>query len=291
MRSMTGFGRERIVADGKEYQVEIRSVNSRYCELTAKLPRSYTYVEEKLKALVKKSLSRGKAEVSLTVYDITGRDTSVTVNTPVVKRYLEEMRKCSEELGLMDDLKLSDIFRMTDAFTVVRPEEDEDRVWANIEAAAKGALDKFSAMREAEGEKMKADILDKLSNIERMTEEVERLSPETTAAYRERLYARLKEVLENIQTDEQRILTEAAIFADKTAVDEETVRLHSHFKQFREMTEAKEPVGRKLDFLVQELNRESNTIGSKCQDLRITKLVIEMKSEIEKIREQIQNIE
>ena len=291
MRSMTGFGRERIVADGKEYQVEIRSVNSRYCELTAKLPRNYTYVEEKLKALVKKTLSRGKAEVSLTVYDITGRDTSVTVNTPVVKRYLEEMRKCSEELGLEDNLQLSDIFRMTDAFTVVRPEEDEDKVWANIEAAAKGALEKFAAMRETEGEKMKTDILDKLSNIERMTGEVEKLSPETTAAYRERLYAKLKEVLETVQIDEQRILTEAAIFADKTAVDEETVRLHSHFKQFREMAESKEPVGRKLDFLVQELNRESNTIGSKCQDLRITKLVIDMKSEIEKIREQIQNIE
>ncbi|MDE6580235.1 MAG: hypothetical protein K2K41_06845, partial [Ruminiclostridium sp.] len=167
MRSMTGFGRERIVADGKEYQVEIRSVNSRYCELTAKLPRNYTYVEEKLKALVKKTLSRGKAEVSLTVYDITGRDTSVTVNTPVVKRYLEEMRKCSEELGLEDNLQLSDIFRMTDAFTVVRPEEDEDKVWGYIEAAAKGALEKFAAMRETEGEKMKADILDKLSNIER----------------------------------------------------------------------------------------------------------------------------
>ncbi len=291
MRSMTGFGRERIVADGKEYQVEIRSVNSRYCELTAKLPRNYTYVEEKLKALVKKTLSRGKAEVSLTVYDITGRDTSVTVNTPVVKRYLEEMRKCSEELGLEDNLQLSDIFRMTDAFTVVRPEEDEDKVWANIEAVAKGALEKFAAMRETEGEKMKADILDKLSNIERMTGEVEKLSPETTTAYRERLYAKLKEVLETVQIDEQRILTEAAIFADKTAVDEETVRLHSHFKQFREMAESKEPVGRKLDFLVQELNRESNTIGSKCQDLRVTKLVIEMKSEIEKIREQIQNIE
>lgn len=291
MRSMTGFGRERIVADGKEYQVEIRSVNSRYCELTAKLPRNYTYVEEKLKALVKKTLSRGKAEVSLTVYDITGRDTSVTVNTPVVKRYLEEMRKCSEELGLEDNLQLSDIFRMTDAFTVVRPEEDEDKVWTYIETAAKGALEKFAAMRETEGEKMKADILDKLSNIERMTGEVEKLSPETTAAYRERLYAKLKEVLEIVQIDEQRILTEAAIFADKTAVDEETVRLHSHFKQFREMVESKEPVGRKLDFLVQELNRESNTIGSKCQDLRITKLVIDMKSEIEKIREQIQNIE
>lgn len=291
MRSMTGFGRERIVADGKEYLVEIRSVNSRYCELSAKVPRNYTYLEEKLKTLVKSRLSRGKAEVTLTVYDIQGRDTAVTVNTPVVKRYLEEMRKCSQELVLTDDLKLSDIFRMTDAFTVVRPEEDEDKIWANVEAAAKGALDKFAAMREAEGEKMKADILEKLSNIEKMTEEVEKLSPETNTAYRERLYAKLKEVLENVQIDEQRILTEAAIFADKTAVDEETVRLHSHFKQFREMTEAKEPIGRKLDFLVQELNRESNTIGSKCQDLRITKLVIEMKSEIEKIREQIQNIE
>ena len=290
MRSMTGFGRERIVAGGKEYLVEIRSVNSRYCELTAKVPKNYTYLEEKLKTLVKSRLSRGKAEISLTVYDIQGRDTAITVNTLVVKRYLEEMRKCSEELGLKDDIELSDIFRMTDAFTVVRPEEDEDVIWANAESAAKGALDKFTAMREAEGEKLKADILEKLDDIEKMTEEVERLSPETVKAYRERLYTRLKEVLENVQADEQRIIAEAAIFADKTAVDEETVRLHSHFKQFREMTEAKEPVGRKLDFLVQEINRESNTIGSKCQDLRVTKLVIEMKSEIEKIREQIQNI-
>lgn len=291
MRSMTGFGRERTVEGGKEYLVEIRSVNSRYCELSARVPRNYSYLEEKLKTLVKSSLSRGKAEVSLSVTDIKGKDTSVTVNTPVVKTYLEEMRKCSEELGLRDDLKLSDIFRMTDAFTVVRPEEDEDEIWRNVEATAKGALAKFEAMREAEGEKMKADILDKLSNIEKMTGEVEIISPETTAAYRERLYAKLKEVLDGTQIDEQRVLTEAAIFADKTAVDEETVRLRSHFKQFREMTEAEEPIGRKLDFLVQELNRESNTIGSKCQDLRITKLVIEMKSEIEKIREQIQNIE
>ena len=291
MRSMTGFGQERIVAGGKEYLVEIRSVNSRYCELTAKVPKNYTYLEEKLKTLVKSRLSRGKAEISLTVYDIQGRDTAITVNTLVVKRYLEEMRKCSKELGLKDDIELSDIFRMTDAFTVVRPEEDEDVIWANAESAAKGALDKFTAMRETEGEKLKADILEKLAGIERMTEEVEKLSPETVKAYRERLYTRLKEVLENVQADEQRIIAEAAIFADKTAVDEETVRLHSHFKQFREMTEAKEPVGRKLDFLVQEINRESNTIGSKCQDLRVTKLVIEMKSEIEKIREQIQNIE
>lgn len=291
MLSMTGFGRERAVIDGKEYLVEIRSVNSRYCELAARIPRAYTYLEEKLKTLVKTQLTRGKAEVCLLITDIEGKNTDVTVNIPVVKKYLEEMRKCSAELGLKDDLELSDLFRMTDAFTVVREEEDEDKIWENVQTVAKAALEKFTQMREIEGEKMKADILSKLDNIEKMTEQIEVISPQTTAAYRERLYARLKEVLEDVQADDQRILTEAAVFADKTAVDEETVRLHSHFKQFRQMTQSKEPIGRKLDFLVQELNRETNTIGSKCQDIRVTKLVIEMKSEIEKIREQIQNIE
>lgn len=290
---MTGFGRERTVLDGKEYLIEIRSVNSRYCELTTKLPRSFTYLEEKLKAFIKGRISRGKAEVFLSITDVEGRETAVTVNTPVVKNYLEEMRRCSAELGLPDNLMLSDIFRMTDAFTVVRPEYDEEAVWNNVKTVCTAALSEFSEMREREGEKLKADILEKLKNLERMTDEVEKLSPETTAAYRQRLTDKLNEVLSanGVAADEQRILTETAIFAEKTAVDEETVRLRSHFKQFREMTEAEEPIGRKLDFLVQELNRESNTIGSKCQDLRITKLVIDMKSEIEKIREQIQNIE
>lgn len=293
MRSMTGFGRERTVLGGKEYLIEIRAVNSRYCELSAKVPRSLSFLEEKLKTLIKSEVSRGKVEVYLSVLDVEGRETAVTVNTPVVKNYLEEMRKCSGELGLPDNLMLSDIFRMTDAFTVVRPEADEEEIWSNVKNVCMTALDQFSQMREKEGEKLKADILEKLENIERMTEEVEKLSPETTAAYRQRLTDKLNEVLEanGVAVDEQRILTEAAIFAEKTAVDEETVRLHSHFRQFREMTEDNEPIGRKLDFLVQELNRESNTIGSKCQDLRITKLVIDMKSEIEKIREQIQNIE
>lgn len=293
MKSMTGFGRERTVIDGKEYLIEIRSVNSRYCELTTKLPRSFTYLEEKLKSLIKGNVNRGKVEVFLSVMDVEGRETTVTVNTPVVKNYLEEMRKCSSELGLPDNLMLSDIFRMTDAFTVVRPEYDEEAIWNNVKTVCTAALSEFSQMREKEGEKLKADILEKIENIERMTGEVEKLSPETTAAYRQRLTDKLNEVLSanGVAADEQRILTEAAIFAEKTAVDEETVRLRSHFKQFREMTEAKEPIGRKLDFLVQELNRESNTIGSKCQDLRVTKLVIDMKSEIEKIREQIQNIE
>lgn len=291
MRSMTGFGRERAVIDGKEYLVEIKSVNSRYCELSAKVPRNYTYLEEKLKSLVKTKLSRGKAEVLLTVTEIEGAETSVTVNLPVVKNYLEEMRKCGQELNIMDDLKLSDIFRMTDAFTVVRSVTDEDVIWRNVQTVANKALDNFAAMREKEGEKLKADILSKIDNIEKMIEHVEALSPETVETYRQRLYSKLKEILEDKQIEEQRILTETAIFADKVAVDEETVRLHSHFKQFREMAESTEPIGRKLDFLVQELNRETNTIGSKAQDLRITKIVIEVKSEIEKIREQIQNIE
>lgn len=293
MKSMTGFGRERTVLDGKEYLIEIRSVNSRYCELTTKLPRSFTYLEEKLKSLIKGQVNRGKVEVYLSVTDVEGRETTVTVNTPVVKNYLEEMRRCSGELGLPDNLMLSDIFRMTDAFTVVRPEYDEEAIWNNVKTVCMAALSEFSQMREKEGEKLKADILDKLGNLERMTGEVEKLSPETTEAYRQRLTDKLNEVLaaNGVAADEQRILTETAIFAEKTAVDEETVRLRSHFKQFKEMTEAKEPIGRKLDFLVQELNRESNTIGSKCQDLRVTKLVIDMKSEIEKIREQIQNIE
>lgn len=291
MRSMTGFGRERQVIGGKEYLVEIKSVNSRYCELSVKVPRNYTYLEEKLKSLVKSKLSRGKAEVWLSVTEIEGRETSVTVNLPVVKNYLEEMRSCGAELNLMDDLKLSDIFRMTDAFTVVRTETDEETIWNNVQTVANKALDNFTAMREKEGEKLKTDIISKIDNIENMINQVEELSPETVEAYRSRLYSKLKEVLEDKQIEEQRILTEAAIFADKVAVDEETVRLHSHFKQFREMTVADEPIGRKLDFLVQELNRETNTIGSKAQDLRITKIVIEVKSEIEKIREQIQNIE
>lgn len=291
MRSMTGFGRERSIIGGKEYLVEIRSVNSRYCELSAKLPRSYTYLEEKLKALVKDTVSRGKAEIFLSVTDVESRSTAVTVNIPVVRNYLEEMRRCGKELGLNDNLALTDIFRMTDAFTVVRCEADEDEIWAAVKSVAEKALSHFAEMREKEGEKLRTDILDKLSNIEKMTLEVEKLSPKTTEAYRKRLYDKISEVLEDKQIDEQRILTEAAIFAEKTAVDEETVRLHSHFKQFREMCDSTEPIGRKLDFMVQELNRESNTIGSKAQDVSVTKLVIEMKSEIEKIREQIQNIE
>ena len=291
IRSMTGFGRDHRIIDGREYLVEIRSVNSRYYEFNAKLPRQYMFLEEKLKSLVKAGISRGKVEVSLSIYNIGTSETSVTVNEGVVENYLNVLRAAGEKFGLTDDLTVSTIFRMTDAFSVVRAEADEDKIWAAVKETAEAALAKFIAMRETEGAKMKDDILEKLSNIEKMTEKVCEYAPETVTAYRERLFVKMQEILENKQIDEQRILLEAGIYAEKIAVDEETVRLKSHFVQFRDMMNSDEPIGRKLDFLVQEINREVNTTGSKAQDLRVTRLVVDMKSEIEKIREQIQNIE
>lgn len=291
IRSMTGFGRDHRIIDGREYLIEIRSVNSRYYEFTAKLPRQYMFLEEKLKSLVKAGISRGKVEVSLSIYNIGTSETSVTVNEGVVENYLNVLRAAGEKFGLTDDLTVSTIFRMTDAFSVVRAEADEDKIWAAVKETAEAALAKFIAMRETEGAKMKDDLLEKLSNVEKMTEKVCEYAPETVTAYRERLFAKMQEILENKQIDEQRILLEAGIYAEKIAVDEETVRLKSHFVQFRDMMNSDEPIGRKLDFLVQEINREVNTTGSKAQDLRVTRLVVDMKSEIEKIREQIQNIE
>ena len=291
IRSMTGFGRDHRIIDGKEYLVEIRSVNSRYYEFNAKLPRQYMFLEEKLKSLVKSKMSRGKVEVSLSIYNIAAAETAVSVNDGVVENYLKVLRAAGEKFGLQDDLTLSSVFRMTDAFTVVRAETDEDKIWAAVKETAEAALERFVSMRETEGVKMRDDILEKLANIEKMTEQVCEYAPETVTAYREKLFAKMQEILENKQIDEQRILLEAGIYAEKIAVDEETVRLKSHFVQFRGMMNSDEPVGRKLDFLVQEMNREVNTTGSKAQDIRITRLVVDMKSEIEKIREQIQNIE
>ena len=291
IRSMTGFGRERRIIGGREYLVEIRSVNNRYFECNVKLPRQYAYLEDALKGLLKDKISRGKVEVSLSVTSLEGKEEQVTVNNLVVEAYLNAMRETAERFGLEDDITLSSIFRMSDVFNIVRPEVNEDEIKEAVLTVAAAALDKFVQMRETEGERLKADLLDKAAGIEKMVEQVEAYSPETVEAYRKKLYDKMCEVLGSAQIDEQRILTEAAIFSEKVAVDEETVRLHSHFSQFRQMLEESVPVGRKLDFQVQELNRETNTIGSKCQDLRVTRIVVDMKSEIEKIREQIQNIE
>ncbi len=291
IRSMTGFGREHRIIGGREILVEIRSVNSRYYEFISKLPRSYMYLEEKLKTLLKGQISRGKVEISLSICNVEGRETQVTVNPTVVEGYVTALRGISEKYGLKDDLSLSNVFQMTDAFNVMKAEVDEEEIWQAVSEVAGAALEKFVAMRETEGAKMKADILEKLANVEAMVKQAEVYSPENVVVYREKLMAKMQEVLGSAHVDESRILLEAAIFSEKTAIDEETVRLHSHIHQFREMLDKEDIVGRKLDFLVQELNREANTMGSKAQDIRITRLVVDIKSEIEKIREQIQNIE
>jgi uncharacterized protein (TIGR00255 family) len=288
---MTGFGREHVVANGREIIVEIRSVNHRYYEFTARTPRSYGYLDEKLKAFLKSGISRGKVEASVTIYNQEGTDAEIELNESVANGYLKALRGSAESLGLEDDLTLTSIMRLPDVFTVVKKTDDEEVIWNEVKAVAQVALDRFVEMRNVEGRKMYDDISSRLDFIEQTVGKIEMQSPNVSKNYSDRLYAKIKEVLEDKNIDEQRILTEVAIFSEKVAIDEETVRLRSHIAQFRDLIDSDEPVGRKLDFLVQELNREVNTIGSKAQDLSITKMVVDLKSEIEKIREQIQNIE
>lgn len=291
IKSMTGFGRAEEVLNGRDILVEIRSVNHRYYEFSSRIPRAYGYIEEKLKSLLNGRIARGKTEVSVTVSSVEGKEAVIEVNEAIASGYVYALRKANEKLGLTDDITLSQMMRLPDIFTVRKVQDDEDQVWQDVKTVTEKALDNFVRMRETEGVRMKEDLLFRLENIEKMVSDVEVRSPEVNAAYRDRLYNKIKEVLADKNVDESRLLTEAAIFADKTAVDEETVRLRSHINQFRSMLELNEPVGRKLDFLIQEFNREANTIGSKAQDAKITKTVVELKSEIEKIREQIQNIE
>ncbi len=291
LRSMTGFGRAHKMFEGREILVEIKSVNSRYYEFSSKLPRAYGYIDEKLKALLANKISRGKVEVSVSIFNQVGTDATIEVNEALAKQYIDALRGVSESLSLRDDLSLSSVMRFSEVFTIKKTIEDEEVVWGQVAEVAAEALDKFIEMREIEGAKMHDDISSRLSFIEERVREIEAQSPETTKAYREKLLAKIQAVVADRNIDEARVLTEAAIFSEKTAVDEETVRLRSHISQYRDYIEQDIPVGRKLDFLTQELNREVNTIGSKCQDLEITKMVVDMKSEIEKIREQIQNIE
>ena len=288
---MTGYGRSQKIINGRDITVEIRSVNHRYYEYSSRIPRVYNYIDEKLKALIKASISRGKVEVSVNINTIEGKDALIRINMGAAEGYIEALRSVSEQLGLADDLKLSNLVKLPDIFNVQKAPDDEQQIWDDVSSVAAEAIEKFVEMRTVEGAKLKSDVLAKAENIEKFVEKVEAISPETVENYRSRLYAKLSEILSSNDIDQQRIITEAALFADKIAVDEETVRLRSHIAQLRAMLEADECVGRKLDFLVQEMNREVNTIGSKAQEIRISQIVVEMKSEIEKIREQIQNIE
>lgn len=291
IRSMTGYGRAQRIIDGRDITVEIKSVNHRFLEFTARVPRGCGYLEEKLKSYMQGRASRGKVEVGVQIQTVEAANTVVEVNQELAGAYIHALRELGKQYGLTDDLSVSSISRFSEIFTVRRAPEDEDAVWEAVQAVTGEAAERFLWMRELEGEKLQDDLLDRLSQIEQRVGLVEEQSPRTLAAYRERLTAKISEVLDDRQIDEARILTEAAVFADRIAVDEETVRLRSHIAQFRGILGQGGAVGRKLDFLVQEINREANTIGSKAQDVEVARLVVEIKSDIEKIREQIQNIE
>ena len=289
--SMTGYGRAGAVLHGRDIKVELRSVNSRYLEYSSRLPRSCFFLEDKLKKLVAARVSRGKVELSLSIQNVTAADTVVSVNWGLAEGYRAALTSMVERMDLKNDVTVGMLARFPDVLTQTAAPTDEDALWQDVESIANQAIDAFVAMRAAEGEKLKADVESRLQNVEALVGQIEQATEGRVKAYSDRLYARLQELLEDRNIEESRLVTEAAIFADKTAIDEETVRLHSHVAQYRQILELNEPIGRKLDFLSQELNRESNTIGSKCQDVAITRLVVELKSEIEKIREQIQNIE
>lgn len=291
LKSMTGYGRAQKIINGRDITVEIRSVNHRYYEYTSRIPRTYSYIDEKMKALLKTSISRGKIDVSVTINNIEGKDSEIAVNKSIAEGYVSALRGIADELGLKDDLTLSKLIKLPDIFNIQKTPDDEEMVWNDVYEVTNDALEKFIDMRSVEGKALGENIIEKADYILEMVEKVEELSPQTVENYRNRLYKKLSEVLEDKNIDDQRILTEAAVFSEKIAVDEETVRLRSHISQLKTILESDEAVGRKLDFIVQEINREVNTIGSKAQDLNVTKIVVEMKSEIEKIREQIQNIE
>ena len=293
VKSMTGYGRARETRNGRDITVEVRSVNNRYLDCTVKMPRAYIFAEDAVKAAVQKSASRGKVDVFISVDSLGAEETVVKVNEPLAKQYVQAMRQLITlgEGNVKTDYYATDLARLPDVLTVTKAEEDLETLSADLCAVLETALANHSTMRQKEGEKLAADIFSRLDTIEAITARVEERSPQTVAEYREKLNVRMQEVLQSTTIDESRILTEAAIFADKVAVDEETVRLRSHLSQLREMLHSEESVGRKLDFLIQEVNRESNTIGSKCTDLQIAREVVDLKAEIEKIREQVQNIE
>ncbi len=291
VKSMTGYGRARQTLNGRDITVEVRSVNNRYLDCTVKVPRTYIFAEDAVKARVQKAVSRGKVDVFITIDAAAADETVVAVNEPLARGYYEALTRLKDIFSLEDGLNAVTLAKFPDVLTVTKAEEDLESVAADICAVLDEALAAYNAMRTVEGGKLREDIAGRADTIEAVVGKVEERSPQTVAAYREKLLARMQEVLQSTAIDESRILTEAAIFADKIAVDEETVRLRSHLSQLRTMLESDQPIGRKLDFLIQEVNRECNTIGSKCNDLTIAQDVVNMKAEVEKIREQVQNIE
>lgn len=291
LRSMTGFGRGEDTIGGRHIVFEIKSVNHKYFEFNSRIPRGYLFLEDKLKAYIQGKISRGKVDVFLQIETLEETDVQALVNHSLASAYVTALQELKERYQLPDEPSLALLSKYSDIFSVHKAPEDEDAVWEAVRQVADQAIASFLKMREAEGARLKADILEKAGEIVALVDQVERHTPETVEHYRERLKAKIEELLQDNRFDEQRVLTEVAIFADKVAVDEETVRLRSHFQQLQRLVDSDGPVGRKIDFLVQEMNREANTIGSKSVNSQIAYLVVDIKALIEKIREQVQNVE
>ena len=289
--SMTGYGSAKGTVEGLNITAELKSVNNRYLDVSVRLPRGFLFAEEAIKAAVQQHISRGKVDVFLTVDSSQAADTVVRVNEPLLRAYLDAIDSIAAEHGLQNDVTALSVARFPDVLSVEKAEADQDALRAGLVALMDEALAEYDRMRLREGQKLREDVESRLVTIEALVTEVEIHAPETVEAYHNRLRQKLESVLEGKDVDEARVITECAVFADRVAVDEETVRLRSHIAQMRQMLAAGSPFGRKADFLIQEFNREANTIGSKCQNADIAKVVVDLKSEIEKIREQIQNIE
>lgn len=291
VKSMTGYGRCEETVGGRRITVELKSVNHKYFEFSPRVTRGYGFLEDKLKSYVQSRVARGKIDLFLSIETLEDADVVVSVNHSLAAGYIAALREITERYKLPDTVTVNSLSRYSDIFSVHKAPEDEEAIWAAVQPVAEKAVDAFIAMRETEGSRLYEDVMARAAVILGLVGKIEARSPETVKAYRERLEMKLREVLSDTAIDEQRILTEAAIFADKVAVAEETVRLRSHFEQLKSLLGAEEPSGRKMDFLVQEMNRETNTIGSKASDSQIAYMVVDIKAEIEKIREQIQNIE
>ncbi len=291
IKSMTGYGRAVETVNGREFTVEVRSVNNRYLDCSVRLPRTVSFAEDAVKQAVKASISRGKVDVYISLHTEGGEEIQVSLNKNVLEGYLNAMRQMVSEYGVENDISASTLSRLPEVFAVEKPEVDEDALLQDLMSVVAKALEGYDAMRCTEGQALDRDLRSRGQTIADLVSKVEEGNAQTVVDYRARLEAKLREVLENTAIDESRILTEAAIFADKVAVDEETVRLRSHLQQMNTMLDGGGAVGRKLDFLLQEMNREANTIGSKCTDVKLARIVVDIKAELEKIREQTQNIE
>lgn len=291
LKSMTGYGRAIATIEGMEITVEIKAVNHRYFDFSARVPRTYGFLEEKLKSYIQENVSRGKVEAFVGIQTMETPNVRVEINRPLLESYLAAFSVMEAEYGIKQNFGTADALRMPDLFAIAKTEEDLEALWARVKEVANEALQSFISMRETEGAKMREDVLQRAAFLEEQTFIIEQISQNTVSDYQTRLENRIRTILDDRQIEENRLLTEVALFADKIAVAEETVRLRSHLAQLRDFLNAKEAIGRKIDFLVQEMNREVNTIGSKAGNIEIARIVVDLKSEIEKIREQIQNIE